>query len=179
MSHFCRDSLTACCAVHHCLHQKTSWRSHSCTDGSRGSTQRLQHQWPSLPQQPQRLYDHHASWWCSGSAFKKFWIWTPQCSDQCIRGLSIILSDQPRNNRVNPSFEIHPSSWNLYTQVSADEYLLKKSFVSQRRQRCQSWGKNERVQYKIRELRSRWASHLFICICVWSIFGLKCKNIHT
>lgn len=55
----------------------------------------------------QRLYDHHASWWCSGSAFKKFWIWTPQCSDQCIRGLGIILSDQPRNNRVNPSFEIH------------------------------------------------------------------------
>lgn len=52
MSHFCRDSLTACCAVHHCLHQKTSWRPHSCTDGSRGSTQWLQHQWPSLPQQP-------------------------------------------------------------------------------------------------------------------------------
>lgn len=52
MSHFCRDSLTACCAVHHCLHQKTSWRPHSCTDGSRGSTQWLQHQWPSLSQQP-------------------------------------------------------------------------------------------------------------------------------
>lgn len=67
----------------------------------------------------------------------------------------------------------------ICTQVSADEYLLKKSFVSQRQQRCQSWGKNERVQYKIREVRSRWASHLFTCICVWSIFGLRCKNIHT
>lgn len=181
MSHFCRDSLTACCAVHNCIKKPPEGPTAALTAAEEAEEAHsdCSISGPLFHSNLQRLYDHHASWWCSGSAFKKFWIWTPQCSDQCIRGLSIILSDQPRNNRVNPSFEIHPSSWNLYTQVSADEYLLKKSFVSQRRQRCQSWGKNERVQYKIREVRSRWASHLFTCICVWSIFGLKCKNIHT